>query len=219
MGDTIIPSVVEPPKFITVKHVGSIFEKLGYDPVAGQKAFTILYDALKRIKTENQEEMEEENNYLLNKVDEMGEGYEDEEEEEDALKQESFRQPNNTTTAENAHSPKALLQVASINERKSTSTSTNSNNNESSNNNGPPSIDTKPLNEDQQQQVTRKFSPTATSNSGKAEARPTSEKISSEINNNAKMDFKDFVRAVELDDILVQVSFNYCLFLFFYFCF
>lgn len=27
--------VVEPPKFITGRHVASVFEKLGYDPAAG----------------------------------------------------------------------------------------------------------------------------------------------------------------------------------------
>lgn len=29
--------VVEPPKFITAKHVSAMFEKLGFDPSCGQK--------------------------------------------------------------------------------------------------------------------------------------------------------------------------------------
>eukprot|EP01034_Spumella_vulgaris_P043300 gene43300-53758_t len=38
--------VVEPPKFITGRHVAAVFEKLGYDQAAGQKVFTILCEIL-----------------------------------------------------------------------------------------------------------------------------------------------------------------------------
>ncbi len=55
-GETVVPSVVEPPKFITGRHVAAIFEKLGFDPAAGQKAFNILCEALSRIKTENKDD-------------------------------------------------------------------------------------------------------------------------------------------------------------------
>jgi hypothetical protein len=34
--------VVEPPKFITGKHVAAIFEKLGFDATCGQKVGVLL---------------------------------------------------------------------------------------------------------------------------------------------------------------------------------
>jgi hypothetical protein len=40
--------VVEPPKFITGKHVSAIFEKLGFDASCGQKVFGVLCEALTR---------------------------------------------------------------------------------------------------------------------------------------------------------------------------
>ena len=40
--------VVEPPKFITAKHVSAIFEKLGFDASCGQKVFGVLCEALSR---------------------------------------------------------------------------------------------------------------------------------------------------------------------------
>lgn len=40
--------VVEPPKFITGKHVAAIFEKLGFDSSCGQKVFGVLCEALTR---------------------------------------------------------------------------------------------------------------------------------------------------------------------------
>jgi hypothetical protein len=35
--------VVEPPKFITGKHVAAIFEKLGFDATCGQKVGVLLF--------------------------------------------------------------------------------------------------------------------------------------------------------------------------------
>ena len=40
--------VVEPPKFITGKHVAAIFEKLGFDSSCGQKVFGVLCEAVNR---------------------------------------------------------------------------------------------------------------------------------------------------------------------------
>jgi hypothetical protein len=34
---------VEPPKFITGKHVAAIFEKLGFDATCGQKVGVLLF--------------------------------------------------------------------------------------------------------------------------------------------------------------------------------
>ncbi len=46
-------AVVEPPKFITQRHVAAIFEKMGYDSGAAQKVFQILVEAVSRFKTTN----------------------------------------------------------------------------------------------------------------------------------------------------------------------
>jgi len=43
--------VVEPPKFITGKHVAAIFEKLGFDASCGQKVFNVLVEAVNRSDT------------------------------------------------------------------------------------------------------------------------------------------------------------------------
>jgi len=45
--------VVEPPKFITGRHVAGIFEKLGFDATCGQKVFGVLCEALTRAEGEN----------------------------------------------------------------------------------------------------------------------------------------------------------------------
>jgi hypothetical protein len=39
---------IEPPKFITGKHVAAVFERLGYEPLAGIKLFGALCEALAR---------------------------------------------------------------------------------------------------------------------------------------------------------------------------
>ncbi len=49
-GSATLLDVVEPPKFITARHVTAVFEKLGYDGDAGQKVFNILCEALARVK-------------------------------------------------------------------------------------------------------------------------------------------------------------------------
>lgn len=41
---------VEPPKFITGKHVAAVFERLGFEPLAGIKLFGALCEALARRK-------------------------------------------------------------------------------------------------------------------------------------------------------------------------
>lgn len=46
-------SVVEPPKFITQRHIAAVFEKLGYETSAAQKIFSILMEAASRFKTED----------------------------------------------------------------------------------------------------------------------------------------------------------------------
>lgn len=51
--------IVEPPKFITGRHVASVFERLGYDPSTGQMIFNSLSDALTRARRRQQEEQEE----------------------------------------------------------------------------------------------------------------------------------------------------------------
>jgi calcium/calmodulin-dependent protein kinase I len=40
--------VVEPPKFITGRHVGEVFSKIGYKAETGKRIFTILYCVLRR---------------------------------------------------------------------------------------------------------------------------------------------------------------------------
>jgi serine/threonine protein kinase len=48
-------NVVEPPKYITGKHVGVIFERLGFDPTGGQKIFGALCKSLSKTGKEPQE--------------------------------------------------------------------------------------------------------------------------------------------------------------------
>jgi hypothetical protein len=46
---------IEPPKFITGKHVAAVFERLGYEPLAGIKLFGALCEALARRKRQMKE--------------------------------------------------------------------------------------------------------------------------------------------------------------------
>jgi hypothetical protein len=43
--------LLEPPKFITSKHVAAVFERLGLDPAGGIKVFQALCEALSRRDT------------------------------------------------------------------------------------------------------------------------------------------------------------------------
>ena len=52
--------VVEPPKFITARHVAAIFEKLGFDASCGTKVFGVLCEALSRVDGTVMEAGEEE---------------------------------------------------------------------------------------------------------------------------------------------------------------
>ena len=45
----------EPPKYITGKHVAAVFERLGFEPLAGMKLFGALCEALARRKSQRQE--------------------------------------------------------------------------------------------------------------------------------------------------------------------
>lgn len=45
--------VIEPPKYITSKHVAAIFEKFGYDPHNGVIVFDVLCETLQRIRLGN----------------------------------------------------------------------------------------------------------------------------------------------------------------------
>ena len=46
---------IEPPKYITSKHVAAVFERLGYEPLAGIKLFGALCEALARRRTQRKE--------------------------------------------------------------------------------------------------------------------------------------------------------------------
>ena len=52
--------VVEPPKFITGRHVAAVFEKMGYEPSGGMKSFTILCKALEKNKNDRLPDVSEE---------------------------------------------------------------------------------------------------------------------------------------------------------------
>ena len=52
--------MVEPPKFITARHVAAVFEKMGYDPAAGTKVFGLLLELLTKDKARQQEEEQDE---------------------------------------------------------------------------------------------------------------------------------------------------------------
>jgi len=46
MEDQVNADVVEPPRYITARHVSAVFEKLGYDAAGGAKLFNILCETL-----------------------------------------------------------------------------------------------------------------------------------------------------------------------------
>lgn len=46
MEEQVNLDVVEPPRYITARHVSAVFEKLGYDASGGAKLFTVLCEAL-----------------------------------------------------------------------------------------------------------------------------------------------------------------------------
>lgn len=46
MEDQTTADVVEPPRYITARHVSAVFEKLGYDAAGGAKLFNILCETL-----------------------------------------------------------------------------------------------------------------------------------------------------------------------------
>ncbi len=55
--DTNIHSdVVEPPKFITGRHVGAIFEKLGLDPTGGMQIMAALCEAVAKWKKQHNQD-------------------------------------------------------------------------------------------------------------------------------------------------------------------
>jgi serine/threonine protein kinase len=45
--------VVEPPKFITARHVAEVFGKLGYDQEDGKSVFTVLCEGLERLREQD----------------------------------------------------------------------------------------------------------------------------------------------------------------------
>jgi hypothetical protein len=118
------------------------FEKLGYDPIAGQKAFSALYEAISRVKAANRLEISGIKN------NEQAATADNDEDENEANEQEKN---NNQEEGGDNHEGKDHNK---------------SNNNNSSKDN--------PL----------------------------------KINTKARMNFEDFVQAVEMDDILIQVIFR-----------
>lgn len=46
MEDQLHADVVEPPRYITARHVSAVFERIGYDAAGGAKLFNILCEAL-----------------------------------------------------------------------------------------------------------------------------------------------------------------------------
>jgi serine/threonine protein kinase len=170
-NDNMLPSVVEPPKFITARHIAAVFEKLGYEPALGQKAFTILCEGLSRIKTDHNERIDEcdEREASPERVSTapinspnaaLARAFEDMDDTETPRKNGKFGTPDEVSTK------------AGGTNRDSTSNLRQSDASEKVGNNQPP------LN-----------SPTAAAAGS------------------ARMDLQDFVRAAELDDILIQVSF------------
>jgi serine/threonine protein kinase len=184
-NESNLPTVVEPPKFITGRHIAAVFEKLGYDPASGQKAFTILCEALQRFKTENKDRFDE----IDERESEMG----------SPERMSAPHPPSVTMTPNNAGLAKHFEDMDDGETPKRTSRfgnpdgdmpvsvkrdsvklndgNNNNNNNNSSSTPAPPPP----------------AAPPAAQNSPPPNA--------------ARMDLQDFVRAAELDDILVQVMF------------
>ena len=163
-NDNLLPTVVEPPKFITARHVAAVFEKLGFEPSAGQKAFTILCEALTRIKTENKDKIDE--------ADEDNHQY-------SHYHGDSPPPPPNAALArafedmDEGETPRKVGQYGTPEVSSNKHVATNTANTSSSNN-----------------------------------TNGTNPADKASNNTNAKMDLHDFVRAVELDDILIQVIFR-----------
>jgi hypothetical protein len=50
LGDTRHVDAVEPPKFITSRHVSAVFERLGYEAASGAEVFQLLWEAVAQSK-------------------------------------------------------------------------------------------------------------------------------------------------------------------------
>jgi len=130
--DQLHIDVVEPPKFITARHVSTIFEKLGFDPSGGVKLFNVLCDALVKKRR---------------RVSQIEEGNENQLDERDTF---IDSQPNSSLV-----------------------------------------------------DVMEKLNVSGESSPDKKSSDSTNQSIPS--SNSCKMDVQDFIRACEIDDVLIQV--------------
>jgi len=96
--------VVEPPKFITARHVSAVFEKLGYDPLNGQKAFDTLCNILERLSIAKREAQE--------RAEKREEGEEEEGEEGDNDGDEEFEDRQFSHSSECGPADHAVLEKA-----------------------------------------------------------------------------------------------------------
>lgn len=193
-----LSTVVEPPKFITQRHVSAIFEKLGYDGSNGAKIFSILAEAVSRIKSVD--------------VSKYGEAprttsYYDDNDSNSPLESmssksafASFQSPPPPPTISEPSKPNAALAKAfGDSDDEDTSSKSPLPTIEEENNTRRSSF-TKTQSERMSQRASD-----LTNNKDPASSTPSS---SANINNNLRMDFQDFVRAVELDDVLIQALFR-----------
>jgi len=153
----IFQDIVEPPKFITGRHISAVFERLGYEASKGAEVFGILCEALNRIRVANAQSPED---ACLSPSDKSSEASNDHKPSGDA--------PNIRLAA-------ALEEFESASLPMKYGSTVNT--------------------------PTRGGSSTATS----LPPPPVTTNAANNAATTAKMDFSDFVRAVEMDDVLLQV--------------
>lgn len=172
--------VVEPPRFITGRHVAAVFERQGYDPTNGHKVFIVLCDAVARGKGEKSElaldyGLPENRRFHSNSGDALD------------LPPAPANPPPQHENSINGSSPdKANAALAAAFGMAQEEGSGN--------------VPVGPLSTPGRE--------VASPSGGNKKELKSEDPVDTRASVNMKMDFKDFCKAIELDDVLLQVCFR-----------
>jgi hypothetical protein len=172
-GEVKYVDVVEPPKFITAKHVAATFERLGFDGAGGQKIFAALCEALARRRqgsSDGPDDSEMGSQSLMSR---------------DSLGGNPVTPPSSSAPSNNPKSPNAAFALAL-----------------GGMDDVPP---TPPRKADSSSSITVGPDPSIPLPATPSALREGGYKPDGTA---AKMDFNDFVRACEIDDVLINVLIN-----------
>lgn len=169
--------VVEPPKFVTGRHIAAIFERLGYEPSIGHRIFNTLVEAVARINRTS--ELTTDARPTSHNPDEQSDSH----------------TPRSSLSGSSSSS-NDLLNGKHFKNALSLSPSTSSVEPWTS-----PPLSPSPL----QPPTTGGFDSPTTSLQPNDAVGPSPMTPTSSTINNYRMDVKDFMKACELDDVLVQV--------------